>query len=69
MTDPDRLEQLLRAALPPADGEPAADLWPRVLARVETPPAWSRIDIGLAGLIGITLLLYPEGLYLLAFHF
>jgi hypothetical protein len=69
MNDTDRLQQLLRAALPPADGEPVADLWPRVLARVDSPPRWSWIDAGFAAIAAATLLLYPEGLYLLAFHF
>lgn len=40
----DRIEQLLRQALPPvgADAEPARDLWPALLRRLDTHAAPSR---------------------------
>lgn len=69
MIDDDRLRQLLRSALPlPVDQGPGGDLWPRVVRRIETPPAWSWLDMSLAGMVAVALLMFPEGLFLLAYH-
>ena len=39
--DDDRIKQLLKHALPPVkpDAEPARDLWPSVLRRIDAEPA------------------------------
>jgi hypothetical protein len=70
MTNDDRLEDIVRASLRPMAGEPAHDLWPRVTDRLATPPAWSWFDIGLAAVVAVVLLLvFPEGFWVLAYHF
>lgn len=53
----DRLKKLLREALPPIEGEsePARDLWPDLLRRMDEKPAttpWFDWAL-LAGLIGL----------------
>jgi hypothetical protein len=68
MTD-ERLGSLLRSALPPTDaGGPSCDLWPLVLGRTASPAAWSWLDVGLAGVVALVLLQFPEWLWLLAYH-
>jgi hypothetical protein len=37
--DQDRMKKLLQQALPPVEGEPARDLWPAVLRRLDASPA------------------------------
>ena len=70
MIDPDPFDDFLRAALPPSvPGDPARDLWPRVVNRIDARPSWSWGDAGLAAIVALVLLMFPEGLYLLAFHF
>lgn len=65
----DRLEDLLRAALPPVvEGKPGRDLWPRVIERLDAHPPMSWFDLSLLALVAITLLMFPEGLFLLAYH-
>ena len=65
----DRLADLLRAALPPVvAGEPDPDLWPRVVERLDSSSTVSWVDLGLIALVAITLLLFPEALFLLAYH-
>jgi hypothetical protein len=67
MSDP--FGDLLRAALPPvAAGDPGADLWPRVVERLASGPPMSWTDLGLLAIVAIALLLFPEGLFLLAYH-
>lgn len=69
MTDQDRLERLLRSALPPsAPLAPSRDLWPSILSRRQTPKKWSWLDISLAVVVGIVLLMFPGWLWLLAYH-
>ena len=69
MIDDDGLRQLLRSALPlPADQGPSGDLWPLVVRRIETPPAWSWLDMSLAATVAVALLMFPDGLFLLAYH-
>jgi hypothetical protein len=63
------LDSLLRAALPPVTpGGPSADLWPRVVDRLDARPAVSWVDLSLVALVALTLLMFPEGLFLLAYH-
>ena len=68
MTD-DRLTELLRRALPPPEDDgPRRDLWPRMAARFDERPRWSYIDLGLAAAAAIALAVFPEWLWLLAYH-
>jgi hypothetical protein len=65
----DRFEDLLRGALPPvATGGPGPDLWLRVVERLDTRAPMPWVDLGLLALVAITLLMFPEGLFLLAYH-
>ena len=68
MTD-ERLTELVRAALPPSrtDG-PSHDAWPRVASRLERRPRWSYLDLGLAAAAAIVLAIFPEWIWLLAYH-
>ena len=69
MTDDDRLQHVLHAALPPAAAqEPSRDLWPLVVNRFQAPVAWSWLDVGLAAVVAILLMTFPECFLLLAYH-
>ena len=66
----DDLTRLLRAAVPPvAPLEPSRNLWPAVITRGRTPVNRVWLDVGLAALITVALILYPDWLWLLAYHF
>ena len=68
MTD-DRLEELLRAAMPPtSDDGPSRDVWPLLASRVDRAPRWTFLDFSLAAAVAIALLIFPEWLWLLAYH-
>ncbi len=69
MIDDERLERLLRSALPPLGlPGPSRDLWPLVVSRCRSPLAWSWLDLGLAAAVTLVLLLSPKLLWLLAYH-
>jgi hypothetical protein len=69
MTDDDLLRHLLRSALPPrAALGPSRDLWPLVVNRIEAPAEWSWLDIGLAAIVALVLVMFPQWLLLLAYH-
>jgi hypothetical protein len=69
MTDQDRLERLLRAAFPPPEArQPSRDLWPVILKRTGQPRAWSWLDLGMAAAVAAALLIFPDWLWLLAYH-
>lgn len=69
MTDTERLGVLLREALHPTeDRQPSRDLWPLVVERIEAPMAWSWADLSVAAAIAVVLLMFPEGVWLLAYH-
>ena len=69
MNDHERLQQLLRRALPSVTGHrPSRDLWPAVAAHLETRPGWSRFDVGLGVAVAIALVLFPEALWFIAYH-
>ena len=69
MTDSDRFEHRLRAVLPPTvAGDPDHNLWTRVVDRLDAPRQWSWVDLSLAAMVAIALLMFPEGLFLLAYH-
>jgi hypothetical protein len=68
MTD-DRLEQVLRAALPPTqDSAAPRDLWPSLVERLDGRPRWSLIDLGLGAAAALALLMFPEWLGPLVYH-
>ena len=68
MTD-ERLTELLRGAIAPSDAErPARDLWTRVVARCDEPRRWSYVDLGLGAAVGAVLALFPDWIWLLAYH-
>jgi hypothetical protein len=69
----DQLKNLLRTAFPEVGGpKPSRDLWPSIVDRVQTPAAWSWIDISVAAEVGagvaIALVMLPKALLLLAYH-
>ena len=67
MTD-ERLKNLLRSALPPTDHGAARDVWPRLSERLDRTTEWSYVDLGLAAAAAVTFLIFPEWLWLLAYH-
>ena len=68
MTDDERLERLLRTALPRATvGGPSRDLWPRIVERGHAP-GWSWLDLAVAAIVAVALLIRPGWLWLLAYH-
>ena len=68
MTD-ERLKELLRGAISRPDAEePQRDLWPQMAARLGESPRWSYIDLGLAAAAAVALAVFPEWLWLLAYH-
>ena len=69
MTDDERHHELMRSGLRPMPPDaPSRDLWPSILARSQAPPRWSWVDLSLAAAVGLALLVYPEWLWLLAYH-
>ena len=69
MTDHDRLTRLLRSALPlSAVSVPSRDLWPSIANRSRVRQGVSWLDIGIAAGAGILLLIFPDWLWLLAYH-
>ena len=68
MTD-EELKALLRSSIvPPAEGGPRRDLWPDVAGRFDETARWSFIDVGLAAAVVVALAIFPEWLWLLAYH-
>lgn len=58
--DEERIKQLLRQALPPTgDSEPAHDLWPAMLQRLDAKPAPPWFDWALAGGLAVCLAAFP----------
>lgn len=69
MTEDERLQHLLRRALPPVTGQrPSRDLWPAVAEHMEMRQGWSRFDVSLAVAVGIALVIFPEALWFIAYH-
>jgi hypothetical protein len=65
----ERLEKLLRAALPPTQDVAARhDVWPSLAQRLDEKPRWSVLDVGLGAAAAVALLLFPEWLWLLVYH-
>jgi hypothetical protein len=67
--DQERMKKLLQQALPPVEGEPARDLWPAVLRRMDASPAalpWFDWAL-LAGLAALTAL-FPASIPVLFYY-
>lgn len=70
MTDDTRLVALLRSAVPPVrTAEPPPDMWLRIVEQSREREQWSWVDIGLAAAVAIALMMRPDLLMLLAYHF
>ncbi len=70
MTDDTRLPTLLRAAMPPVHGDgPSRDLWPVVAGRKPELPKWSWLDLSIAACSAAALVVRPDWLLFLAYHF
>ena len=68
MTD-DRLQELVRAAMPPVtDGGRARNVWPALVERLDRRTSWSLFDFGLAAAVAVALLVFPEWLWFLLYH-
>ena len=68
MTD-EHLKELLRTAMPPsADDMPRRDRWPPMATRFDARPRWSYLDLGLAAAAAVALTVFPDWLWLLAYH-
>ena len=68
MTDDEPLRALLRSALPRDRTASQRDLWPALAQRLEARPRWSPFDVGLAAVVALVLLFFPEAIWLMAFH-
>ena len=70
MTEDTRVVALLRSAVPPVvTAGPSRDMWPLLVKRSQERPKWSWFDVGLAAGVSIALLIRPDLLMLLAYHF
>jgi hypothetical protein len=69
MIDEDRLQHLLRSALPRiVEHEPSCDLWPSVVIRMRAPMRRSWLDASLLAVIAMLLIKFPEWLLPLVYH-
>lgn len=69
MIEDERLERLLREAMPAATARGATrDLWPLIVARGTAAAHWSWLDLGIAAAVTIALLIRPGWLWLIAYH-
>jgi hypothetical protein len=76
--DDDRMKQLLRQAVPPveADTEPARDLWPQVLKRLDDDAAgdaparsrWVWLDVALLAGLAVLGVSFPTMIPLLLYY-
>jgi hypothetical protein len=65
----ERLKHHLRSAIPPADVDgPQRDVWPMLASRFESAPRWSYVDVSLAAAVVVVLVMFPEWIWLLAYH-
>jgi hypothetical protein len=69
MTDDERFQQLVRSAIRPvAAVGPSRDLWPAIVSRGRAHARWSWLDLGVAAAIAVSLVMFPDALWLLAYH-
>ena len=74
--DEERMKQVLRAALPPVDGdaEPSIDLWPAVLRRLDeerpapSPSRWVWFDGALLAGLALVAVAFPASIPLLVYY-
>ncbi len=74
--DEDRIKQLLKQAVPPvvAEAEPARDLWPQVLRRLDSatesaqPSLWVWVDLALLGGLAVMSASFPAMIPLLLYY-
>lgn len=70
MTEDSRLLELLRSAVPPVvPPASSVDRWPLVVRRQREGPGWSWLDAALAAAAAAALLMRPDWLLVLAYHF
>ncbi len=70
----DRFKNLLHSAFPePRAHTHSRDLWPSIVDRIQSPAAWSWLDMtvaaGVVAGVAIALLTLPKALLLLAYQF
>jgi len=68
MTDDQLKEVLHRAFARPEPDDPGGDLWTQVAARCDEAPRWSYVDLGLFAGACAALALFPDWIWLLAYH-
>jgi hypothetical protein len=72
MIDDQRLADLLRTALPAVEttdgSRPSHDLWPAVVQRAAAREPVSTADLGVAAVIVIVLLMFPQWFWFLAYQ-
>jgi hypothetical protein len=64
-----KIQSLLKQALPPVDPEPRRDLWPSALGRLQersVAPAW--YEWAMAAAVVLFLLLFPRAIPVLLYH-
>ena len=75
--DEDRMKQLLKQAVPPVveDAEPARDLWPQVLQRLDSatesaaePSRWVWVDVALLAGLAVMGASFPATIPLLLYY-
>jgi hypothetical protein len=67
LNEPD-IARSLRSALPlPDRSAPSRDLWPLILER-DRRRRWSAVDSGVAAVIVVALLVFPEWVWFLLYH-
>ena len=66
----DFVRKHLRISLPPRDDSGlAVDLWPRMLRRLEEPPAaFGWFESVLAGLVALAFVIYPRAILAMLYH-
>jgi hypothetical protein len=70
-TSEERLRRAIRSAIPPlAVGGPSRDLWPQVVRRLAPQRARvSRLDWALLAAVVAWLVVFPESVVVLLYHF
>jgi hypothetical protein len=68
--DHELIRQLQSAVPPwPAGDDPSADLWPRMLRRLDqAPPRWGWFEAALLAAIALVFTVFPEAVPLLLWH-
>ena len=66
----ERIQNFLKQAMPPAQGELQRDLWPKMLDRLAERPAMTVpwFDWALLAVLGLVILVAPKSIPLLLYH-